>query len=221
MPSNWNRRRAARRLKPGDGHSLPRFRWWQPFSRTLFHLHLVGEDGRPEEWSVDVRLWGDKDDGEVRARLYRDGRHHATSKLPAEFPVTGGTIEVAASSFGLRRCHYVRDDGAERQLEPDPASAEGRRARLEHDRPGTSRAIGLVSWVVLAVALVLGVPQIAEEVSQIPVVAENVGTFTSPIQLPAALNVGLVVATLLASTERALRLRYHWLLDGGLFDGDD
>lgn len=221
MPSNWKRRRAARRLKPGDGHSLPRFRWWQPFSRTLFHLELSGEDGLPETWSVDVRLWGDKDDGEVRARLYRDGRHHATSKLPAEFPVTGGTIEVAASSFGLRRCHYVRDDGAERQLEPDPASAEGRRARLERDRPGTSRAIGLVSWVVLAVALVLGVPQIMAEVSQIPPVAENVGTFTSPIQLPAALNVGLVVATLLASTERALRLRYHWLLDGGLFDGED
>ncbi|WP_069385888.1 hypothetical protein [Cellulosimicrobium cellulans] len=222
MPSDWKRRRAARRLKPGDGHTLPRFRWWQPFARTLFHLRLVGEDGRPETWSVDVRLWGDKDDGEVRARLYRDGRHHATSKLPAEFPVTGGTIEVEASSFGLRRCHYVPDDGGPaRQLVPDPASAEGRRARLERDHPGTSRAIGLVSWVVLVVGLVLGLPQIAEEVSQIPLVAENVGTFTSPFHLPATLNVVLVVATLLASTERALRLRYHWLLDGGLFDGDD
>ena len=64
-------------------------------------------------------------------------------------------------------------------------------------------------------------PQIVEQVSQIPLVAENVGTFASPIHLSGALNVGLVVATLLASTERALRLRYHWLLDGGLFDGDE
>lgn len=221
MSSNWKRRRAARRLRPGDGHSLPRFRWWQPLSRTLFHLRLTGDDGRPETWSVDVRLWGDKDDGEVRARLYRDGRHQATSKLPAEFPVTGGVVEVATSSYGLRRCHYVREDGTEQQLVPDPASAEGRRARLDREHPGASRAIGFVSWAVLAVALVLGVPQLVEQVSQIPPVAEQVGTFTSPIHLTGTVNVALVVATLVASTERALRLRYHWLLDGGLFDGDD
>lgn len=220
--SNWKRQRAARRLKPGDGHSLPRFRWWQPLSRTLFHLRLTAEDGRPETWSVDVRLWGDSDDGEVRARLYRDGRHHATSKLPAEFPVTGGTIEVVTSGYGLRRCHYVPDDdGPARQLAPDPASAEGRRARLDHRHPGVSRTIGFASWAVLVVALVLGVPQIVEQISQIPPVAESVGTFTSPIHLSGTVNVALVVATLLASTERALRLRYHWLLDGGLFDGDD
>jgi hypothetical protein len=158
----------------------------------------------------------------VRARLYRDGRHQATSKLPAELPVTGGAIAVATSGYGLKRCHYVpHDGGPERQLTPDPASAEGRRARLEREHPAASRTIGFVSWAVLAVALVLGVPQIVEQISQIPPVAERVGTFTSPIHLTGAVNVALVVATLLASTERALRLRYHWLLDGGLFDGDD
>ncbi|QJW36745.1 hypothetical protein [Cellulosimicrobium protaetiae] len=221
MASRWRRRRAARRLRPGDGHPLQRFRWWQPFSRALLAVTLAGEDGRPQEWSVDVRLWGDSD-GEVFARLYQDGRHQASSKLPAAFPVPGGTIEVEASGYGLKRCHYVPDDGGpERQLAPDPASAEGRRARLERDHPGASRGLGAVSWTVLVVALVLGVPQIVEQVSQIPPVAEHVGTFTSPFHLPATLNVALVVATLLASTERALRLRYHWLLDGGLFDGDE
>jgi hypothetical protein len=221
MASNWKRKRAARRLKPGDGRPLQRFRWWQPLSRSLFHLRLAGADGYPETWSVDVRLWGDSN-GEEWADLYRDGRHHARSKLPAAFPVTGGTIEVAKSGYGLKRCHYVPDDGGPaRQLVPDPASAEGRRARLDRERPGASRAIGFVSWAVLVVALVLGVPQIVEQVSQIPPVAENVGTFTSPFHLSATLNVALVVATLVASTERALRLRYHWLLDGGLFDGDD
>ncbi|MBD5787412.1 hypothetical protein IF650_14655 [Cellulosimicrobium terreum] len=222
MFSNWKRQRAARRVKPGDGHLLQRYRWWQPLSRALFHLRVAGPDGRPETWSVDIRLWGDSDDGEVRARLYRDGRHQASSKLPAELPVTGGTVEVATSGYGLRRCHYVPDDGSpERQLVPDQASAEGRRARLERAHPGASRAIGLVSWVVLVVALVLGAPQIVQQISEIPPVAENIGTFTAPFHLSATLNVALVVATILASTERALRLRYHWLLDGGLFDGDE
>jgi hypothetical protein len=217
--SDWKRRRAARRVKPGDGHALQRFRWWQLLSRALFHLSLTGADGEPEIWSVDVRLWGDSN-GEVRAELYRDGQHYARSKLPAAFSVPGGTVEVETSSYGLKRCHYVSDDGAVRQLLPDPASAEGRRARLERKRPGLSRTIGLASVVVLVVALALGIPQIVEEISQIPPVAANLGTFTSPIQLPAWLNVALLLATLVASTERALRLRYHWLLDGGLFDGE-
>ncbi|GAA1723726.1 hypothetical protein GCM10009809_19440 [Isoptericola hypogeus] len=220
MFSDRRRRRAARRIRPGDGHALKRYRWWQPLSRALFHLDLVGDDGRPETWSVDVRLWGDSDDGDVRARLYRDGVHLATSKLPAELPVTGGTVQVDTSSYGLRRCHYVTPDGRERRLVPDPLSAEGRRARLERERPGLSRGLGVASWAVLVVALLIGVPQIVEQISQIPPVAENVDTFTSPVHLSSALNVALLVATILASTERALRLRYHWLLDGGLF-GDD
>lgn len=220
MFSEWKRRRAARRVKPGDGHPLARYRWWQPLSRALFHLRLTDGRGEPETWSVDVRLWGDEN-GEVVAQLYRNSAHHARAKLPARFPVTGGTIEVVASGYGLRRCHYVSAHGAERQLLPDPASAEGRRARLEREHPVLSRSIGFVSIAILVIALILGVPQLIEQISQIPPIAENIGSFTSPIRMPAAFNAALVVATLLASTERALRLRYHWLLDGGLFDGDD
>lgn len=219
MFSDRKRRRAARRVEAGDGHELRRYRWWQPFSRALFHLQLTDEEGRRQTWSVDVRPWGDSN-GEVRAQLYLDGRHHARSKLPAAFPVPGGTVEVVASDYGLRRCHYLTHDGAERPLVPDPASAEGRRARLEHAHPALGRAIGLVSMAILLVALVLGVPQIVQELSQIPPVAEHVGSFTSPFRLPAWFNIGLLLATLVASTERALRLRYHWLLDGGLFDGE-
>ena len=221
MFSNWRRRRATRRVKPGDGHALQRYRWWQPLSRALLHARLPEEDGERHLWSVDVRLWGDSSDGEVRARLYRDGRHHAESTLPAVFPVPGGVIEVVTSGYGLKRCHFTAEDGAERQLTPDPASAEGRRARLDRSHPALSRGIGVVSVLVLLVALVFGIPQIVEEVSRIPPVAERLGVFHSPVRLPATLNVALVVAALLASTERALRLRYHWLLDGGLFDGED
>ena len=114
-----------------------------------------------QTWSVDVRLWGDSD-GEVRAKLYRDGLQHAVSKLPAAFPVPGGTVEVVASGYGLKRCHYVTEEGRERQLVPDRASAEGRRARLERNHPAVGRALGVASVVVLVVALVLGLPQIAE-----------------------------------------------------------
>lgn len=218
--SDWKGRRAARRVKPGDGHALQRYRWWQPFSRSLFHLRLAGEDGQRHTWSVDVRHGGDSN-GEVLAHLYYDGQHHARSKLPATFPVPGGTVEVVASGYGLKRCHYVTHDGAEQQLVPDPASAEGRRARLEREHPALGLAIGLTSVAVLIVALILGVPQIVEQISQIPPIADNVGSFTSPFRLPAWINITLLVATLVASTERALRLRNHWLLDGGLFDGGE
>ncbi|WP_194421147.1 hypothetical protein [Microbacterium abyssi] len=219
MVSDRKRRRAAKKVKPGDGHALRRFRWWQLFSRTLFHARFAEEDGLPHTWSVDVPLWGDSN-GEVIARLYRDGVNVAMSKLPAAFAAPGGTIEVVASGYGLKRCHFIAADGSESQLSPDRASAEGRRARLDREHPTASRAIGAGSFIVLGVALVLGVPQIVEQITHIPWVAENIGAFTSPVQLPAWGNISLLVATLLASTERALRLRNHWLLDGGLFDGD-
>lgn len=215
-----NRNKRSRKIKPGDGHDLQPYRWWQLFSRSLFHLQLAGEDRLRHTWSVDVRHGGDAD-GEVLANLYLDGKHQARSKIPVAFPVPGGTIEVVNSSYGLRRCHFMAEDGTERQLSPDPASAEGRRARLERNHPALSRAIGFVSLVILVVALVLGVPQLVEQISLIPPIAENVGTFVSPIHLPAWANIALVMATILASTERALRLRYNWLLDGGLFDGEE
>lgn len=218
--SSSKRQRAIRKVKPGDGHALRRFRWWQLFSRTLFHARFIEEDGRPHDWTVDVALWGDSN-GEVRAQLYRDGVNVATSKMPAAFPAPGGIIEVVASGYGLKRCHYIAADGTERQLSPDRASAEGRRARLDRNHPAASQAISATSIVVLVVGLGLGIPQIIEQITHIPWVAENVGAFTSPIHLPAWLNISLLVGTLVASSERALRLRHNWLLDGGLFDGDD
>src|SRR5690606_30992387 len=159
--------------------------------------------------------------GEVWARLYLDGRNQARSKLPAVFAIPGGTIEVATSNYGVKRCHCGSDDGTSRVLMPDPASAEGRRARVDRKRHTLSRATGLVSVVVLVVALVLGVPQLIEDITRIPPVADAIGTFVSPIHLPVWMNISLVVAAIVASTERALRMRYNWILDGGLFDGGD
>lgn len=165
-------------------------------------------------YAVDVRHWGNQSSGEVTANLFLNSRHHAESKLPAAFPVDGGTIEVAMSGFGLKRCHYVTTDGAEHQLVPDPKSAEGRRAGLERNHPALSRAIGFLSLIMLFIGAGLLILQIAEPISRIPPIAASIGVFESPVVLPAWLNVVLGIGAAAASTERALRMRYHWLLDG-------
>ncbi|TLS44416.1 hypothetical protein FE633_20640 [Streptomyces montanus] len=215
MIKEWRRRRAVQRVKPGDGRALKRFRWWQLPFRALFYLRLTSDDGRHTVYAVDVRHWQNHSSDNLKAHLYRDGRQHAMSKLPAAFPVPGGTVEVRMSAFGVKRCHYVTAKGPEYQLVPDPHSAEGRRARLEREHPALSRMIGLLSLCVLVAALAILIPQIAEQLTKSEGIAQHTGTFTSPIDLPKWGNIAVGFATVAASTERALRLRYSWLLDGG------
>lgn len=210
---SWRKNRAAKRIKPGTGRPLKPFRWWQMLNRSLFYLRLPSADGAAEVYAIDVNHLGNKDTWEVEAHLYRNGIHQAVSRTPAAFPVGTGTIEVATSAFGMKRCHYVTANGTEQQLEPDPRSAEGRRAHLERTHPTLSRWIGVVSVVLLVIGVVLLVPQIIDPISEIPSVADSIGTFTSPIQLSVAQNTVVTLVFVVASTERALRLRYHWLLD--------
>ncbi|MFD3585852.1 hypothetical protein [Streptomyces sp. NPDC058683] len=212
MLKEWRHRRAVQRVMPGDGRALQRFRWWQLPFRALFHLRLAGDDGHEAVYAVDVRHWQNQSSGNVKAHLYLDGRLHAVSKLPAVFPVQGGTVEVKMSGFGLKRCHYVTDEGRECQLVPD--SAEGRRARLDRAHPALSRALGLLSLCVLVAALTVLVPQLAEQLTKSEGIAQHTGTFTSPIDVPKWGNIAIGVATVAASTERALRLRHSHLLDG-------
>ncbi len=54
---------------------------------------------------------------------------------------------------------------------------------------------------------------VAEKITRIEVVARHVGVFTSPIHLPLWATVALGVATALAATDRALRLKSTWLAD--------
>ncbi|MEV4172760.1 hypothetical protein [Nonomuraea sp. NPDC049709] len=204
---------ASKRLEPGDGRELQRFRWWQLPLRSLFWLQPTRNDDHVRTYAVDVRHWARVDDSKVRAHLFVNGRHEAESKLPASFPVEGGTIEVAMSAYGIKRCHYVATAEASRQLTPDPASAEGRRARLDAEHPALSRGIGVVSVLTLVIGVGLNLLQLAEPISQIPPIAESIGTFVSPIRLPLWLNITLGAGAVLASMERALRLRYTPLLD--------
>jgi hypothetical protein len=215
MTGEWRSKLAARRIKPGDGRPLKRFRWWQMLTRSLYYLPPMDFADRRTEYAVDVRHGGNATTGEIEAQLYVDGALRSVSRLPSMFPVEGGgRIEVAASTFGLKRCHWVRADGSEQQLIPDPDSAEGRRARLDKTHPAASRWVGRVTTGVLVVAVGTLVPQLVETVSLFPPVAENLGAFDSPVDLPAWANVVVTIGAAFASTERALRLRYHWLLDG-------
>lgn len=213
--ADWRRRRAAKRLKRGDGRPLQPFRWWQLLTeRALFSLRLVDRSGRDVVYAVDVRYYGKQGGVEGKAHLFMNGRHHAQSTLPAVFPVDGGVIEVAGSAYGLRRAHYVPADGAQQQLTPDPRSAAGRRLRLDRAHPMVSRLVGLVSVVLLIAGVGLNLLQVLEPISAIPALVERFGRFESPVRLPLWLNVALATGAGLAATERSLRLRYHPLLDG-------
>ena len=208
MLESWRRKRAIARVKPGDGKPLKPMRAWQSVYRTVFHIDLP-DDGTQRTYSVNVPYL----DLDTTVSLYRDGRRTARAATPAVLPVPGGVIEVRASTFGLSRMHFVPHDGAPRTLLPDRASAEGIRARFAHRFPRASRAAGTVAIAVLLVGLVVAVPQALEWVTSIDVVAERVGTFTSPIVLPEWASTSLLVAGCLAGFERALTLRNHWLID--------
>ncbi|WP_326609926.1 hypothetical protein OG949_07585 [Streptomyces scopuliridis] len=214
MFDQMRQRRAAARLKPGDGRELRSFRWWQLFSRALFHLRLLDAGGRPIHYAIDIKRGGEQEDTRVRAHLFLNGRHHAESRVPAYFPVEGGHIEVAVSASGIRRLHFVTVSGAEQQLVPDPRSAEGLRARFDREHPALSRCIGFVSVVMLVVGVSLTLLQLFEPILQVPPIREVIGTYESPIALALWLNIALGLGAALGSTERALRLRYSWFLDG-------
>ncbi|WP_454085863.1 hypothetical protein [Georgenia sp. Marseille-Q6866] len=189
------------REKAGDGSALRPVRGWQALWRGVFGTEHAGA-----RWDVEV----DYLDWDEKVHLYRDGVQERVQRGTSSFMLDDGArLEVAWSLLGLRRAHLVRPDGTETQLVPGPGTAERWRADLDRDRPTLSRRLAAASWMVLALALLLQVPQLLELGARVTGWYE----FTAPVTLPASLNTPLSVAALLAGLERALRLRYHWLLD--------
>lgn len=209
--SRWRSDVLSTRVRPGDGSELPPYRWWHAPIRTLMMLTVGDDPTGSTTYAVDIRTLGDRSDGEVRARLYTNGRQTAWSRLPAMFRVPGGAIDVRAGTFGVKRCHFVPDQGAERRLDPHPRSAHGRRARFDRRHPFASRVIGVVSALIVLGALAVTVPQLIEVISTIPQIADSLGQFTSPIRLTPLQNVAVTLAAIVASSERALRLRATWV----------
>lgn len=205
------------KVTSGDGRPLGDFRWWHVVTRSVFYLDLSNPSGDDEALAVDVHYFDEVD----RAHLYRDGHQIARARLPASFPVTGGAIEVAATTYGLSRMHYVTEGGDERVLRPHPLSLEGLRARFGRRHPRLSVAVGWVAVAVLLTGLVVAIPQVVAWISELDVVASRLGTFSSPITLPRWANTALVVGGILAALERALTLRNHWLIDADTWWMDD
>jgi len=205
----WRHQRVFNKVKPGDGHALKSYRLKDLFTRSLFYTKLREDDDVVHTYAVNVNYFSEASTTE----LYRDDKHYATSELPAAFPVPGGVIEVATSTYGLKRMHYVANDDQEYPLYPDRKSTEGLRMRLDTRFPRASSAIGVTAIVMLLVSLMLGLPQLAAIISQIPFFADNFGSFDSPLVLPDWMNVPLLIVGTLSAIERALMLRNHWLID--------
>ena len=110
------------------------------------------------------------------------------------------------SLLGMRQVDLVVE-GETTMLTPVEGTAEGWRLQLERERPGLSRLIGAIAWIVLAVALVYEVPQL------IALIAGVMGAdFEPPVMLPGAANFVLGIAALAAALERALRFKSNrWL----------
>ncbi|WP_353650836.1 hypothetical protein ABLG96_08025 [Nakamurella sp. A5-74] len=187
-------------------------------TRALFHLRMPDDNTGWADYAVDIPRKRKRDPGTGRAMIahvYLGGTHVAQSKLPARFPVHGGTIEVATSRYGLKRCHYVEIGGRELQLTPDPRSAEGKRSHFGREHPGLSRMIGMLSMTLLIIGVILLIFQLVGPLSAIPLVAEKIGTIESPVHLPWWLNFALGLGAAAGALERGLRLRHSWLDSAG------
>lgn len=210
------------RIKPGDGSPLRAVSGWDALWRTQLGTHAGGR-----HYVVEADFF---DMGE-KCLLYRDGQQIAWARSPAVFPLddlpsppqsteTGysppgrdARIDVHMGWYGMRRAHFVTAAG-ERQLVPEPGTAEAWRARFDRDHPTASRMISTASFLVLVTGLVLSIPQLLELVTRADWWAHLTDwRFTSPISLPPAVNTVLGVAAICAGIERGLRMRYHWLLD--------
>ncbi|MBY6414837.1 hypothetical protein HQ346_24985 [Rhodococcus sp. BP-252] len=195
--------------QPTPAKRLSPFRPWQVLNRYLYTLERPSSAGVPILYTVEVDSLSEDD----TVQLYENGYLATTNDLPASIEIDGGTIEVAVSLYGVTRVDFVSDDGTGRRLAPVPGTLEYRRRRFDRRHPRLSRAIGWAAIAILVVNLVLAASFALEIATKVPMVAEQFGTFVSPIQLPAWANTTLVVAGILAATERVLTLRHNKILD--------
>ncbi len=147
-------------------------------------------------------------------KVYKNNVQVAVGTEKLEYPIAGTTakIDVAMSDYGLKRMHLV-DGAVDRLLRPDLKSAEGMRHQFGKKFPRLSKWLGWLAIAVLLVSVLLWIPQILELVSGWDIFVDRFGRFESPVQLSASVNTTLVVLSILAATERALTVKYHWLID--------
>jgi hypothetical protein len=74
-------------------------------------------------------------------------------------------------------------------------------------KPGDGRPLKPFRWWQMVRRSVLSIT--------LPLIAATLGTFESPLRLPPWLNLTLGLGAAVGAVERAMRMRYHWLLDSG------
>lgn len=173
---------------------------WDVLWRSAF---VLWHGGHEYVVAVDFLDWDE------RIRLYRDRRLVDEQRSRARFDLGGATVEARTGLYGMRYVRAVDPSGAVADVAPMPGTAEAWRDRMDRERPTASRAVGVAAWVVLVVALVTQVPQLLELVS-------GLTGWSPPFvpDLPAPVNTVLGVAGVVAAVDRALRRRYHPLVDG-------
>ncbi|WP_404457797.1 hypothetical protein [Oceanobacillus kapialis] len=203
------RRRKMKKVKEGDGHLLKRYRIWNIFTHSLLHMEITNEMGEKTYYAIKSRYFTE----EASVDLYHNGRHIAFSKLPAAFPVVNGVIEIKNNSYGINRILYFSDEKETYSIYPDKRSIRGFRMLVHKRFPKFSSFIAIMAIIILLLSIALSLPQLMETLSKIPWVADNIGTFVSPITLSVWTNFAIGIAAALAGTERAFMLRRHWLID--------
>jgi hypothetical protein len=181
-----------------EAPSLKSLGGWDLVSRGRFQAPYDGH-----VWTVDLDYF---DLGEKR-HLYRDGVEVEVQRSRATFELGArATIKASMSILGMRQADLVVD-GETTMLTPVDGTAEAWRLQLERERPGVSRLIGAISWIVLAVALIYEAPQL------IALIGKAVGAdFEPPVTLPGAANLVLGIAAFAAALKRALRFKSNrWL----------
>lgn len=203
---SFRKKRRIKKVKDANGEPLKKIHFWQYLHRTVFHKRIGGD-----LYSVDVDLYGKELMGPESA-LYKNGVRIKESTVPSVYEVPGGFIEVETTTYGVKKINYVTDTD-EVQLIPDRHSLEGKRASFDSKFPSASKWVGYIAIVILIIGLIIAIPAVIELITGLDLVADNVGTFTSPFQFPAWLNGTLLILGLTAATERALSLKNHWLID--------
>lgn len=194
---------------PAPPKRMKPFRQWQVLHRHLYTVDHTGPAGNSIRYTLEI----DTANGDNEVQVYADGWFQSKHELPASIPVLGGHIEANASLYGVTRMHLVTADGAARRLTPIAGTIEDRRGALDRRHPTISRAMRWAAIAILIANLVLAIPFAIELATELPAIQRNLGTFVSPIQLPAWANTSLMVAGILAATERVLTLRRNRILD--------
>jgi len=164
----------------------------------------LGVDHAGSRWVVEQ----DAADGEERIELYRDGIQVAKATSPARFDVPGGRIDAKIVSGQVRRARLVTPEGT-RRLTPERGTAEHGRARFAERFPVASGIVAAVSLTIVVGAAILELPQLLQVVTHTEIVRDWLGwSFTSPIRLTVAWNVGITIAGVVASIERGWRFKH-------------